>query len=306
VVGAAKATAEWEASAAVLLGGSGTTIARAESLVRLDPSGGRVAGGLNLGVQPTAVTVCGGSVWVTSLSGTVSEIDPTTLATHTIHVQATPTDVANVGDLAAVVSGRPERVTMVDAGFGQISGSFGLPGGKASATAVAYGRDVWVANPSARTLDRLDPPYTGVDGSVRLPGAPRLVAAGAGAIWVVGGRALWQIDAGSQRVGAAIRLPFVPQAVAAGNGAVWLIDRSGDAVVRVDPATHRLTRIRVGRQPAAVAAGPGSVWVANRGDGTVSRIDPSRNAVVRTIRVGSQPIDLVVGLGAVWVVRRTQ
>jgi YVTN family beta-propeller protein len=306
IAGAATATAAAVAVAAVLISGSGPTIARADSLVRLDPRGGRVAGGLNLGAQPTAVTVCGGSVWVTSLGGTVSEIDPKTLVAHTIHVRGTPSDVANVGDLAAVISGPPERVTMVDAGFGRISGSFGLPRGRTSATAMAYGRDVWVANPSAHTLVRLDPPYTGIAESVPLPGAPRLVAAGERAVWVVGGRTLWQIDAGSQQLAAAIRLPFVPQAVAAGDGAVWLVDRHSDAVVRVDPATHRLTRIHVGRQPAAVAVGPGSVWVANRGDGTVSQIDPSRNAVVRAIRVGSQPVDLVVGLGAVWVVRHTQ
>ncbi|MDP9262289.1 MAG: serine/threonine protein kinase, partial [Actinomycetota bacterium] len=86
IAGAATATAAAASVAAVLLGGSGTTIARADSLVRLDPSSGRAAAGLDVGAQPTAVTVCGGSVWVTSLGGTVSEIDPTTLSAHTVHV----------------------------------------------------------------------------------------------------------------------------------------------------------------------------------------------------------------------------
>src|SRR4029077_6354317 len=104
---------------------------------------------------------------------------------------------------------------------------------------------------------------------------------------------------GSERVQAAIHLSFVPQAVAAGNGAVWLVDQSGSAIVRVDPRTHRLTRIRVGRQPEAVAVGPRAVWVANRGDGTLSKIDPSRRVVEKVVSVGSQPVDLVVGLGAV-------
>jgi YVTN family beta-propeller protein len=259
-----------------------------------------------LGAQPTAVTVCGGSVWVTRADGAVSEIDPKTLAVHTAKVQGRPTDVANVGDLAAVVSGPPERVTMIDAGFGQISNSFVMSGARASATAVAFGRDVWVANPAARTLERLEPPYTGVAATVRLPGVPRLVAAGESAVWVVGGRSLWRVDAGAQRVVARIRLPFSPQGVDAGNGGVWLVDRGGDAVVRVDPTTQRaVQRIAVGHAPAGVAVGPGAVWVANRADGTVSKIDPSRNAVVKTIRAGSEPIDLVAGLGAIWVVRRT-
>jgi tRNA A-37 threonylcarbamoyl transferase component Bud32/streptogramin lyase len=291
---------------AVLLGGGGTSIARADSLVRIDTGSAAAAGGVALGTQPTAVTVCGGSIWVTSLAGTVTEIDPKTLAAHTIRVQGTPSDVANVGDLAAVVSGPPERVTMVDAGFGQISNLVEIPGGRVSATAAAFGRDVWIANPSARTLDLLDPPYTGIAGTVRLPGAPRLVAAGEGAVWVVGGRTVWRVDPGSRRIVARIRLPFAPAAIDAGGGGVWLVDRYGNAVVRIDPATSHLTkRIVVGTGPAAVAVGADSIWVANGADGTVSRIDPSRNVVEKTMRVGAEPIDLVAGLGAVWVVRRT-
>jgi YVTN family beta-propeller protein len=196
---------------------------------------------------------------------------------------------------------------MIDAGFGQISDSFVISGAQAPATAVAFGRDIWVANPTARALDRLEPPYTGVAGTVRLSGVPRLVAAGERAVWVVGGRTLWKVDAGAQRVLARIRLAFSPHGVDVGNGGVWLVDRGGDAVVRVDPPTGRVVkRIPVGHAPTAVAVGSGAVWVANRADGTVSKIDPSRNTVVETIRAGSDPVDLVAGLGAVWVVRRTR
>jgi YVTN family beta-propeller protein len=293
------------AIAAALLTGGAPAIASADTLVRIDTDGNRAAGAVALGAQPTAVTVCGGSIWVTRADDTVSEIDPRTLAVHTVHVQGRPTDVANVGDLAAVVSGPPERVTIIDAGFGQISNSFVISSARASATAAVFGRDVWVANPTARTLHRLDPPYTGVAGTVPLSGAPRLVAAGEGAVWVVGGSTLWKVDAGAQRVLARIRLAFSPHSVDAGNGGVWLVDRGGDVVIRVDPATGRVVeRISVGDAPVAVAVGRGTVWVANRADGTVSKIDPSRNAVVRTIHVGSEPVDLVAGLGAVWVVRR--
>jgi YVTN family beta-propeller protein len=305
VAALAVAAAAAAATAAVLLSGGAPAIARADTLVRIDTAGNRAAGAVALGAQPTAVTVCGGSVWVTRAGGTVSQIDPKTLAVHTVQVQGRPTDVANVGDLAAVVSGPPERVTMIDAGFGQISNSFELSGARAAATAVAFGRDVWVANPTARTLDRLEPPYTGISATVRLSGVPRLVAAGEEAVWVVGGSTLWKVDAGAQRVLERIRLAFSPQGVDAGNGGVWLVDRPGEAVVRVDPATARVVeRIPVGRAPAAVAVGQDAVWVANSADGTVSKIDPSRNAVVETIRVGSEPVDLVAGLGAVWVVRR--
>jgi predicted Ser/Thr protein kinase len=294
--------------AAVLLGGGGgTAIARTDSLVRLDPGGGgRLSGGVAVGARPTAVTVCGGSVWVTTGTGTVFEIEPKTLAAHRVHVQGTPTDVANVGDLAAVVSGPPERVTMVDAEFGQISNVVDVPAGRAPATAVAFGRDVWIANPGGRRLERLDPPYTAVAATVPLPGAPRLIARGEGAIWAVGGRTLWRVDPSARRPVASIRLPFAPRAIDAGSGGVWLADPSRGVVVRVDPASGRPTKsIEVGRGPQAIAVGADGIWVANEADGTVSRIDPRRSTVDETIRVGAEPIDLVAGLGAVWVVRRT-
>jgi streptogramin lyase len=294
------------ALAAFMLGGGGTALPPSDSLVRIDLHGGRPTDGVAVGARPTAVTVCGGSVWVTTQAGTVFQIDPRSLTPHKVRVHGTPSDVANVGDLAAVVSGPPEQVTMVDAQFGQISGVVNVPGARARATAVAFGRDVWVVNSSGYRLELLDPPYTAIAASVPLPGAPRFVAAGEGAVWVVGGRTLWRVDPRALRVVASTRLPFAPRAIDVGGGGVWLANRNSGAIVRIDPASgDPMQSINVGHAPTAIAVGADAVWVANRADGTVSRIDPRRNAVDKTIRVGAAPIDLVAGLGAVWVVRRT-
>jgi tRNA A-37 threonylcarbamoyl transferase component Bud32/streptogramin lyase len=300
VASAAAAALAW------LVSGGGTAVARADSLVRIDPAGGKGVAGLAVGGRPSAVTVCGGSVWVTIRTGAVFEIDPTSLREHTVRVAGTPTDVADDGDLAAVVSGPPETVTMIDAGFGRVSDVVAVPRGGAPATAVAFGRDIWIANPSARRLDLLDPPYTATSGAVRLPAPARLVAAGDGALWAAGGRTVWRIDPGSRRVVRRYRLSFSSQAIAAGDGGVWLVDRAGDAVARLDPSSGRIVaRLRVGRSPAAVTLGAGAVWVANRVDGTVTEIDPRLGVVRRTVRIGGRPVDLVAGLGGVWVVRET-
>jgi hypothetical protein len=306
LLGATAAAAALAALAALTLGGSGTALARSDTLVRIDPRGDKSAEGIAVGARPTAVTVCAGSIWVTSRAGVVVQVEPRSLTRHEVRVAGTPSDVADVGDLAAVVSGPPEQVTMVDAQFGQVSGVVGVPAARASGTAVAFGRDVWVANPSGRKLALLGPPYTAISASVAVAGTPRLVAAGEGAVWAVGGRTLWRVDARALRVAARIELPFAPSAIDAGSGGVWLADESGDAVVRIDPDSGRPTaRITVGDAPTAVAVGPGAVWVANGGDGTVSRVDPRRKAVDKTITIGAEPIDLVAGLGSVWVVRRT-
>jgi serine/threonine-protein kinase len=291
---------------ALVLWGDGTALAQSNSLVRVDPRDGEPAQGVSVGPRPTAVTVCGGSVWVTTRSGTVFQIEPGSLTRHEVRVRGTPSDVANVGELAAVISGPPEQVTMIDAQFGQVSGVVDVPGSRLPGTAVAFGRDVWVANPGGHRLNLLGPPYTAISASVALPGSPRLVAAGEGALWAVGGHTLWRVDVRALRFVASTRLPFAPVAIDAGNGGVWLADRSGNAVVRIDPSSGRAAqRIKVDDAPTAIAVGADAVWVSNSADGTVSRIDPRRSAVAETIPVGGEPIDLVAGLGAVWVVRRT-
>jgi len=297
------------ALAALLLSGGRPALARADSLVRIGGSGG-LTDGVAVGPRPTAVTVCAGSVWVTTRGGSVFQVNPTSLVRHEVRVAGTPTDVADLGALAAVVSGPPEHVTIIDSQFGQISGvvDVSVPGLAAPATAVAFGRDLWVANPAGRRLDLLGPPYTAVTDVVRVPGAPTLVAAGEGAVWAVGGHTLWRVDTRGLRVVASTRLPFAPRAIAAGRGGVWLVDTDKDAVVRVDPADLRQQRrIDVGNMPVAVAVGSDAVWVANRAGENVSRIDSRDNVVDETISVGAEPVDLVAGhgLGGVWVVRRT-
>ncbi len=295
--------------AAVLLSAGGSGIARADSLLRIDPVGARVIAGLTLFGRPTAVTTCAGSVWVTSGDGTVSEIDPVSSTVHRVRVGGKPSGVADVGSLAAVVTGPPRTaVTMIDAQFGKVSGVVRLPGRPAAtARVIAYGRDVWVANPNVHALQRLDPPYTGIAATIPLEphtAAFAGIAAGAGAVWVVGGRTVWRIDPSAGRIDATIPLEFAPRAVAVGNGGVWLVDRRANTLVRIDPRTGRtVARIPVGRGAVSVAASVRSIWVANALDRTVMQIDPSRNVVEKTIRVGSEPVGLAVGLGAVWLVR---
>jgi hypothetical protein len=294
------------ALAALLPGGDETALAQSDTLVQIDPRTDEPAKGLAVGARPTAVTVCAGSVWVTARSGAVFQVAPQSLTRHQVRVAGTPSDVADVGDLAAVVSGPPEQVTMIDAQFGQVSGAVKLPSGRTPGSAVVFGRDVWVANPGSRSLVLLAPPYTEISESVPVAGTPRLVAAGERAVWAVGGRTLWRVDAHALRVVARVHLGFAPSAIGVGSGGVWLADEAGDAVVRIDPRSVRPTaRIEVGDAPTALSVGGDAVWVANRADGTLSRVDPQQNAVEKTIAIGAEPIDLVAGLGAVWVVRQT-
>lgn len=100
--------------------------------------------------------------------------------------------------------------------------------------------------------------------------------------------------------------------LALGAGYVWVTAADAGEVLRVDPKTAEVTRLRVGGVPIGIAVARGDVWVADRERGTVTRIDPR---TLRTIgepaKVGTAPSALVaagpyllVGRGGSGIVTR--
>jgi class 3 adenylate cyclase len=298
--------------------GQGSGVARAASLVRVDPAKAKVTAGVDVPGRPAAVTTCLAAVFILSHNGYVYEMDPHVLKPLPIFVGGRPGEVAHIGNLATVLTGSEKNtVTVIDAASASASTPFALPGSPASSASIAvYGVDVYVANPNVRSLERIGSPYTGVaHDSIPLPPLRSLrqgrgysgLAAGDGALWIAGNdidQTLWRVDLSTRRV-TSIPLPFAPRAITFGSGSVWLVDQSHNSVFRLDPVTNKIgPRIRVGHQPTAITAGGGFVWVANALDGTVSRIDP-RHGDVKSAKIGGRPIAIAVGLGAVWVLRQT-
>jgi YVTN family beta-propeller protein len=136
---------------------------------------------------------------------------------------------------------------------------------------------------------------------------PSLIAAGEGSVWVRDPRAsrVWRMDPRTLRRQRIVETGTDPTAIAFGAGAVWIANAGDGSVSRVDPRANASIRaISVGSVPAGIAVGVGSVWVANAQDGTVSRIDPSTNKVVATITLGHRPQAVAIADGAVWVTVR--
>ena len=110
------------------------------------------------------------------------------------------------------------------------------------------------------------------------------------------------LDARGDRVSNQVAMSGAPRSIAAGAGAIWASDAMAGTVARIDPATHSVVQtIPVGPDPGGIAVGGGSVWVANHDDNTVSRISPETNAVVRTVVVGAGPVAVAYGYGSVWI-----
>jgi YVTN family beta-propeller protein len=90
------------------------------------------------------------------------------------------------------------------------------------------------------------------------------IAAGVGAVWVTNPLAgtVSRVDPATNRVVQRIRVGRNPLGVSVGEGAVWVVNRGDGTVSRIDPAAGMVVEtIPVGPNPTRVAAGVDGVWV---------------------------------------------
>jgi virginiamycin B lyase len=84
-----------------------------------------------------------------------------------------------------------------------------------------------------------------------------------GGVWVTDPNAdtVERIDAASRRVTETVRVGRTLVAVAVGGGSVWVANARDKTVTRIDPLTTDLTTIPVGGTPQRIAFGASGVWV---------------------------------------------
>jgi YVTN family beta-propeller protein len=143
------------------------------------------------------------------------------------------------------------------------------------------------------------------------------MAAGAGALWVVGSDQISRIDPATDSVTATIPVGGTgsgPDGVAVGAGAVWVPVAVPGALWGIDPGTNKVTsKISLDgplRGTIAVAATRDSVWVACCGapggdaqgsGGRLLRVDPRRERVVADIALPAMPVAVAADPSAAWV-----
>jgi DNA-binding beta-propeller fold protein YncE len=297
------------------------------SVGMIDPTSNEIVSEAQVGIDPEAVAVGAGGVWVANVEDeTVSRIDPvdTQATPHTISVDGYPSDVT-VGDRSVWVAlGAIAELTRInpdrtDATTPTPALGEGVMCGAPQASVTFGGGYLWFVCKSA-DLGRVDP-ATGRGTSVALeaglltsssPVLPEFadVVFGLGSLWIVNrpANAIVEVDSATSQKLREITVGQGPTAIAAGPDALWVANFDEDTVTRVTingpgrPPT--LTIIPVGDGPVDVAVGDGGVWVANRLDRTLSRIDPEGDEVVATIAIGNEPQRVAAGEGAVWVTVR--
>jgi hypothetical protein len=138
------------------------------------------------------------------------------------------------------------------------------------------------------------------------------LAAGEGAMWLSGTDAIYRLDPATGRRQATIDLPAGPcEATDTGFGAIWTATCNDLGLVRIDPATNRVSgRVKLPIPQSldgegSIGAGAGGVWLVVDARGCtacrVARIDPWTLRVTARVAVREGSAAVRAGEGSVWV-----
>ncbi len=275
---------------APVFGSLWTTTYRPGALHRIDLATNRVAQSVAIGRNPClGIGVIGGELWVPACEDdVVVAIDHRTL--RETHRVALPLHHGREGFIAAGFGSVwvPVRrdagdslsrgLARIDARTAKVGATIAVNAGSTTVT-TGFG-SVWVAESDVDSVARIDPRTNAVVARVKVGGSPKFMAVGFGSVWVQNRKdgSISRIDPSTNREIARVETGSPTRAgdLATGGGAVWYTV-SGAPVIRIDPATNRVTHAFVGGDKAdAIRVGLGAVWVASYGHDEVWRIPLAR------------------------------
>jgi YVTN family beta-propeller protein len=177
--------------------------------------------------------------------------------------------------------------------------------GAAPGSATSGSGSLWVTNPSAEEVERVDPKSGAVGDHISVGGEPGDIVSGGGAIWVAStlGATVARIDPATDAITQTIQLAGAnPVALAFAFGRLWVADSTDQALLELDPANGSVRRTdSLDVTPSALTFADGVIWAASYESGTVEEVDQSSGQVLATVHVGNGPSDVVFGVGAAWV-----
>src|SRR5262245_41704059 len=194
-------------------------------------------------------------------------------------------------------------------GVFELTGESTLAGAAQADAPTAMASDassLWLAEPNAGEVVRIDRSTRRIEEKVALDGSPSTLAVGDGSVWAatVPGKRVYRIDQATERVTDQIPLPgdASVEALAYGFGRLWVADPHDQELLVYNPATDHLAHaFGIDVQPYALTAGEGGVWIADDGKGLVEEVDPHSGADLGTTHVGNGAAAIAVGDGSVWV-----
>lgn len=142
-----------------------------------------------------------------------------------------------------------------------------------------------------------DEPVTVGDGPVGVAAGP------GGDVWVAsaGANTVSRIPPGANKADLRVAVT-VPLRVTVAYGAVWATSFQDGTLVRIDPASGKVTdRIPIGKGAEGVTSAFGAIWAVAQDDGLLARVDPATHKVVRRIHVGVGVRLVKAGGGALYL-----
>ncbi len=193
-------------------------------------------------------------------------------------------------------------VALVSASNGAVQATVPL---RAPPASVATGAgSVWVAEPGAGLVVRIDPVRRAVEAAIPVGTRPTRVVAAGDQVWVLdqADRTLARIDPQTDTVAQTITPAGQPSDILLNAGSLWVSSGGSGSVLRIDPGTGRTRSVvRTGGNPSGLAATGGAVWVATGDSGLLARIDARTGQVTSRIRISDAPAAVVAGASGLWV-----
>ena len=193
-------------------------------------------------------------------------------------------------------------VALVSASDGAVQATVPLQAPPAGVAAGAG--SVWVAEPGAGLVARIDPVRRAVEATIPVGTRPTRVVAAGGQVWVLdqNDRTMARIDPHTDTVAQTIAPAGQPSDILLSAGSLWVASWGNGRVLRIDPGTGRTRSVvRTGGNPRSLAAAGGAVWVATDGSGLLARIDARTGQVTSRIRISDAPAAVVAAPSGLWV-----
>lgn len=165
--------------------------------------------------------------------------------------------------------------------------------GNSPMPAVAGGGAIWVANAGDGTVSRIDPVQARVVATITVGDRQEFTRRDE----CTGGVHI------PRSTSFTVRACDVPSSIAFGAGALWAAKNESNELVRIDPATNRVTdTIAIGAKAWAVAATDQAVWVTDWDNDALIHVDPTTRRVVGRVEdLSHGPSEMSLTPDAFWV-----
>ena len=177
--------------------------------------------------------------------------------------------------------------------------------GEANFGLAAAGGSVWVGGLDRGDVVRVDPETGKVLGRVSIGVRVFNLVSAPGAVWAIANftQTAARIDARSGRVTATVRVGTAPYDVEWGFGSAW-VSNSGEGTVSRITGTRVVKTIKVGVEPNGLSAIGKSLWVTDHTAGKLLRIDPATNRVTGSVALPGADW-VTGAAGSLWVSQET-